>query len=186
MDAIAKPQCVHCGELLPDKDRGRPQRFCSDRCRQAHRKSVPTPENRLGYRTGRVKAKMASKAIEVESEFKPENLSRKTSALRCERINDCTFKITNGELTNVPASHGQWGGYRTTKAVAWIIKLGSDAWLARCGDKVCNPASFNQAKSQALAMARGGDGDYFVKNPIRELNELQARFLGSDEDAASG
>ena len=34
-------------------------------------------------------------------------------------------------------------------------------------------------------MARGGDGDYFIKNPIRELNELQARLLDSDEDAAS-
>ena len=147
---------------------------------------VATAENGLRYRTGRVKPESASQVVEVASEFKPKNLSSKTSPLRCERVNDTTFKITNGELTNVPASHGQWGGYRTTKALAWIIKLGSDSWLARCGDQVCNPSSFNEAKSQALAMARGANGDYFVENPIRELNEIQARVLDTDEDAASG
>jgi hypothetical protein len=24
-------------------------------------------------------------------------------------------------MTNVPACHGFWGGYRTTKAIAWVI-----------------------------------------------------------------
>jgi hypothetical protein len=69
--------------------------------------------------------------------------------------------------------------------VAWIIKLESKAWLARCGNQICNPKSFNEAKSHALAMARGAAGDYFVADPIRELDGLQARFLNSDEDAAS-
>jgi hypothetical protein len=100
-------------------------------------------------------------------------------------VNDSTFKIANGELTNVPASYGQWGGYRTTKAMAWIIKLAAEAWLARCGNQICNPTSFNEAKSQALALAKGAAGDYFVADPIRELNELQARLLNTDEDAAS-
>ena len=114
-------------EPVPETRRGRPQRFCSDSCRQAHRKIAPTTENGLRYRTGRVKPKSASEAFDVAaSEFKPENLSPKTDLpLKCEKVNEVTFKITNGELTNVPASHGQWGGYRTTKALAWIIKLGS-------------------------------------------------------------
>jgi hypothetical protein len=185
MDAIAKAQCKFCGEPLSNKARGRPRRYCSDACRQAHRKIGSTGENGLRYRPGRVKPNSASEESEIASEFKPENLSPKPSCLYCERINDSTFKITNGELTNVAASHGKWGGYRTTKALAWLIKLGSHAWLARCGDQICNPSSFNQAKSQALAMARGGDGDYFVENPIRELNELQACLLDRDEDAAS-
>jgi hypothetical protein len=60
----------------------------------------------LRYRTGRGKPKPASKATDDAKEFKPENLSPKTSPVRCERVNDSTFKITNGELTNVPASHG--------------------------------------------------------------------------------
>jgi hypothetical protein len=185
MDLLVK-RCSHCSEPVSETKRGRPQRFCSDRCRQAHRKVAPTSEKGLRYQAGRVKAKLASEAFEAASEFKPENLSSKISPLRCERVNDSTFKITDGELTNVPASHGQWSGYRTTKPVAWIIKLGSDAWLARRDNQVCNPSSFNEAKSRALAMARGANGDYFVEDPIRELNELQARVLDTDEDAASG
>jgi len=115
--------------------------------------------------------------IEDTAEFKPENLSLKTSALGCERVNDSTFKITNGELSNVPASHGQWAGYRTTKALAWIIKLEAESWLARCGDQVCGPSSFVEAKADALAMAKGVHGDYLVRKPISHLNGLQARLL---------
>ena len=130
MDAFVN-QCEHCNEAVSETKRGRPQRFCSDRCRQAHRKIGSTAENGLRYRPGRLKPKPALEGIEDTAEFKPKNLSLKTSPLRCERVNDSTFKITNGELTNVPASHGQWSGYRTTKALAWIIKLGPHAWLAR-------------------------------------------------------
>jgi hypothetical protein len=93
-----------------------------------------------------VKPKSGLEASEIANDFKPENLSLKTSPLRCERVNDSTFKITDGELTNVPGSHGQWAGYRTTKALAWIIKLESDAWLARFSDQVCGPSSFSEAR----------------------------------------
>jgi hypothetical protein len=132
-----------------------------------------------------VKRKSASQTFEVAHEFKPENLSPKTSLLRCERVNDSTFKITDGELTNVPASHGQWSGYRTTKAVAWIIKLESDSWIARWGDQIWGPSCFAEAKANAFAMAKGADGNYFVRNPISHLNGLQARLLDTDEDSAN-
>jgi hypothetical protein len=55
-------------------------------------------ENGLRYRPGRLNPKSSSQTIEDEAEFKPENLSPKNSALRCDRVNDSTFKITNGEL----------------------------------------------------------------------------------------
>jgi hypothetical protein len=131
----------------------------------------------LRYRAGRVKQKIASERFEIPDEFAPKNPSQKISYLRCKRVNDSTFKITNGEFTNVPSSHGQWSGYRTTRAVAWIVKLGPDAWLARCGDQVCGPSSFVEAKADALAMAKDADGDYFVRNTISHLNGLQARLL---------
>jgi hypothetical protein len=118
---------------------------------------------------------MALEAVEITSEFKPENSSPKISSLRCERVNDSTFKITNAELSNVPASHGQWAGYRTTKGVAWIIKLEAEAWLARCGNQVCGPSSFSEARANAFAMAKGASGHYLVSNPIAHLNGLTAR-----------
>jgi hypothetical protein len=129
-----------------------------------------------------VRAKSASEAAEIAHEFTPENLSPKTSSLRCERVNNSTFKITDGELTNVPASHGQWSGYRTTKAVAWVICLMAGHWLARCGDQVCGPSSFSEAKANAIAMAKGAPGDYQVSNPIAHLNGLTARLIDSKAD----
>jgi hypothetical protein len=181
MDARA-PHCAHCGALLLGKTRGRPQRFCSDSCRQAHRKIRSTGKNDLRYRTGRLKPNMASQDSDLSREFEPENPYPK-SQLRFERVNEVTFKLTDGEVTNVPASHGQWGGYRTTKAVAWVIKIGPESWLARCRDEGSGPFSFTEAKANALAMARGANGDYLIENPIDHLNGLQARLLNDDGES---
>jgi hypothetical protein len=181
MDALVK-RCECCNEPVPETKRGRPQRYCSDRCRQAHRKTALRTGNDLRYRTGRVKPKTAPQGADFLEKFEPENLSQKTK-LHFERVNEVSFKLTDGDVTNVPASHGQWGGYRATKAVAWVIKIGSDAWLARCGDEASGPSSFNEAKANALAMAKGACGDYFVENPIDHLNGLQARLLDRDGEA---
>jgi hypothetical protein len=43
MDALVK-RCEHCNETVSESKRGRPQRFCSDKCRQAHRKIGSTAE----------------------------------------------------------------------------------------------------------------------------------------------
>ena len=178
MDA-RPPHCAHCGALLLGKTRGRPQRFCSDAHRQAHRKIASAPEKGPRYRTGRLKPKVASQDSDLAREFEPEKLSEK-SLLRFERVNEITFKLTDGELTTVPASHGQWGGYRTTKVVASVINVASGQWLARCQNEVSGPSPFNEAKANAFAMARGANGDYFIENPIDHLNGLQARLLNTD------
>ena len=181
MDAFVK-RCEQCIEPLRETKRGRPQRFCSDRCRQAHRKIALTPENGPRYRTGRPRPKLASQESDFLDEFEPKNLSQKTK-LHFERLNEVTFKLTDGEATNVPASYGQWGGYRTTKALALVINIAPGQWLARCRDEACGPSSFHEAKANALAMARGAHGDYFVENPIDHLNGLQARLLDGDGGA---
>ena len=126
---------------------------------------------------------MASQDSELLREFEPENLSQKIH-LRFERVNEVTFKLTDGEVTNVPAAHGKWGGYRTTKAVAWLINIAPGQWLARRRDEASGPSSFNEAKAKALAMARGACGDYFIENPIDHLNGLHARLLDRDGEAA--
>ena len=138
----------------------------------------------LTYRIDRVKPKTASQVSDFLDEFEPKNLSRKTK-LHFERVNEFTFKLTDGDLTNLPASHGQWGGYRTTKAVAWVIKIGADAWLARCENQACGPSTFSEARQNALAMARGTHGDCLVENPIEHLNGLAARSLDGDGGACA-
>ena len=182
MDAFVK-RCERCDEPVPDTKRGRPQRFCSDRCRQAHRKIAPTPQDGLRYRTGLLKQKATSQNSDFLKEFEPENLSRKTK-LHFKRVNEATFKLTDGNETYVPASHGQWAGYRTTKAVAWVINLAPSQWLARCRNEACGPSSFHEAKANAIAMTRGAYGDYFIPNSIDHLNRLQARLTDRDGKGA--
>jgi hypothetical protein len=93
--------------------------------------------------------------------------------------NGITWKLTNGEMTQVPACHGFWGGYRTTKAMAWVIDVGvsKPAWLARHKDQCCGSMTLKEAKAAALAMAKGASGDYRVGNPTAHLNGMAARLF---------
>ena len=121
--------------------------------------------------------KLASQDIEkpkvLEAKKRPPNPSR----FRFEQVNEVTWKLTNGEITETPASHGQWGGYRTTKALAWVIRVAPSKWLARYADIVCGPLSLPKAKAAAIAMAKGRRGDYYVPSPIPHLNGLTARLI---------
>ena len=160
------PKCENCS--APAK-----RRFCSDRCRQKGRRS----QNGLRYRTGLERPKSASQAIDIANEFTPLQAISKKTPLRCERVNEVTYKITDGTMTNVLACHGHWGGYRTTKAAAWVVGLGHGQWLARCGNQGRGPTTFANAKAAAIAMsADGACGDYTVERPIAHLNGLQARI----------
>ena len=47
MDAFVK-RCEHCGKPVPEMKRGRPQRFCSDAHRQAHRGVLAVREREPG------------------------------------------------------------------------------------------------------------------------------------------
>jgi hypothetical protein len=62
--------------------------------------------------------------------------NRGSEKLDFEQVNEITWKLTNGEMTQVPACHGFWDGYRITKAIARIIDVGvtKPAWLVRYRD----------------------------------------------------
>jgi hypothetical protein len=95
--------------------------------------------------------------------------------LDLEQVNACTWKVVDPNIkTDVPAKLGFWAGYRTTRALAWVINLGYGQWIARCGNEVCNPTRLAEAKRQALAMAVGGIGDCQVTDPIKEFQRLSA------------
>ena len=75
-------------------------------------------------------------ATDTEKQFRYK--SGISGKLAFERVNEVTWKLTDGTMTNVHASHGQWGGYRVTKAVAWVIDVGphKPAWIARYKDQL--------------------------------------------------
>ncbi len=114
---------------------------------------------------------------DLTKEFRYKSGISENKPLRIERVNEVTFKITDGEMSRVPAVKGWWAGYNTTKARAWVINVGSAAWLARCGDHVAGPVSFSEAKTAAINLAKGHEGHYRIQNPISHLNGLQARLL---------
>jgi hypothetical protein len=116
-------------------------------------------------------------ATDTKGEFRYK--SGISGKLEFEQINEVTWKLTNGEMTNIPACHGFWGGYRTNKAVAWVFDVGvsKPAWIARCKEQCCGPIPLKDAKAAALAMAKGAAGDYRTIRPTEHLNGLAARLL---------
>ena len=71
--------------------------------------------------------------------------------LKLEQVNAGTWKVVDPNIkADVPAKLGHWAGYRTTKALAWVVDLGYGQWMARCGNEVCNPTNLAAAKRQAL------------------------------------
>jgi hypothetical protein len=94
--------------------------------------------------------------------------------LTFEQVNDLTWKLTDGEGTNVPACHGHWGGYRTNKAIAWVIEVAPGYWLARYQDQSSGPTSLKKAKIEAIKMATGSLRGRDVADPVRRLNFLRA------------
>jgi len=184
LDAVVET-CLHCGKPITRTARGRPQRFCTDAHRKAHGRLNGHKKGRPGlpHRIGEKSPKSVLQALETPGEFCPEIPISKACLPFFEEANDVTWKLTNGERTNVPASHGQWPGFRTTKAIASVINIGwinnSSAWVARCGDQACGPMSLAEAK----AMVQGAVGDYTIAHPIRHLNGLTARLVDQRETA---
>ena len=57
----------------------------------------------------------ASQDVEIASVLAAKKRPPNPPRFTFEKVNEVTWKLTNGEMTNVPASHGQWGGYRTPR-----------------------------------------------------------------------
>ena len=115
--------------------------------------------------------KLASQASESTNVLTAPKRPPNPSRFRFEQVNEVTWKLTNGEINENPASHGQWGSYRTTKALAWVICIAPRQWLARYGDMVCGPLSLPKAKAAAMAMAKGAAGDYHIEDSIAHLDD---------------
>jgi hypothetical protein len=101
-------------------------------------------------------------------------LAKQPRDLRFEQINPITVKLTDGRQSRVPACHGYWPGYETTRAVAWLTLIGNAHWVARYRDKSSRPMKLPAAKRYALEMVKGIRQGIAVDDPVRELNRRQA------------
>ena len=109
-------------------------------------------------------------------------------SLYWERVNQVTYKLcVKGRFSDTPACHGKWAGHRASFPIAWVMNIGwaaeaAEGWLGRCRDKrgdwCLGPTTFEDARTQTknwvLGLPVSGAADeWFLTNPIRELNEIQ-------------
>ena len=103
-----------------------------------------------------------------------------------EQINEVAWKLADtAGFSDTPMSQGQWQGYRTRIAVAWLVGLGGGQWLARCGDRSAGPMTIAKAKKAALAMALDPGIGKPLLDPIGNLNRMQACLLDTNEEAST-
>lgn len=170
------PTCQHCGVEMPSRERGRPMQFCSDRCRKAASRAGHLRTKALTLVVDTEEPKRTKNSKQEQGVICPKIAFSENQPLRFEQVNEVTWKLTNGSGTDVPTSHGQWGGYRTTKALAWVINVGPGVWVARCRDMTSEPPlSLSRAKAAAQRMVVAGLHDHRVTDPVDYLNQLTLR-----------
>jgi hypothetical protein len=97
----------------------------------------------------------------------------KRRELAFEQINEITLKLTDGR-GSIAWSGNRSGGYRTNRAVAWLMGIGNGRWIVRYRDKASKPMKLPVAKKYALEMVRGIRPGRVMADPIGDLNSMQA------------
>lgn len=76
-----------------------------------------------------------------------------------ERVNSVTWKLTDGRRTDTPRSHGQWPGFKTSRALGWVMQIDEDCWVGRVtvrGKRMSTgPAFLDAAKEWVRKRAAG-------------------------------
>ena len=99
--------------------------------------------------------KLASESLENQGPQEAEiDLAGNRRDLRFEEVNDVTWKLTDGR-GSIAWSGDRSGGYRTTRAVAWLMGIGNGLWVVRYRTKASRPMKLNAAKKYAIEMVRG-------------------------------
>jgi hypothetical protein len=142
--------CASCGAALGQYQFGRPRRYCSRSCRdRAFRgrfkrdESAPKAPTADSPSNGHFRTKLLNEPNALRGRKTP----LEKAGLYWTKVNDVTWKLTDGRPWRTPASFGQWGGYTTEWPVAWAIDTGwaggRSEWHAHCGveglraDKFC-------------------------------------------------
>jgi hypothetical protein len=169
------PTCQHCGVRVLSRERGRPIQFCSDRCRKAAKRTGYLRTKKLTLIVDSGPPKLSKNSKQEQGVICPKIGFSENEPLRFEQVNEVTWKLTSGSGADVPASRGQWGGYRTTKALAWVINVGPGVWAARCRDMASEPLPLTRAKTAAQRMVVAGLHDHRVTCPVDHLNQMALR-----------
>ena len=87
-------------------------------------------------------------------------LTKSPRELRFEQVNEVTVKLTDGKGSLVPACHGHWSGYQTTRAVAWLMGIGNGSM-----DCPLSQQSIATDEASGCEEIRAGDGEGHSSRP---------------------
>jgi endogenous inhibitor of DNA gyrase (YacG/DUF329 family) len=155
-DPVRCPVCERSVER--QSGRGRQPKFCSDACRQrAFRRGVS--RNEVTADSPQI-VNFVTKVCSKNNGLEASKNDLEKAKLFWIEVNNVTWKLTDGEISRTPASFGQWGGYNTERALAWVIDTGWPArkplWYARRNDRSWGPTtSLARAKKAALGFVTG-------------------------------
>src|SRR5262245_46051813 len=97
----------------------------------------------------------ASESLENQGVQEPEiGEGNKGRNFTFEPVNEVTWKLTDGR-GSIAWSGDRSGGYRTSRAVAWLTGIGGGLWVVRYRNKASKPMRLPKAKTYALEMVRG-------------------------------
>ena len=186
MDALVK-RCECCNGPVPETKRGRPQRYCSDRCRQAHRKTALRTGNDLRYRTGRPKPKTGLQETDLSGEFEPKNLSQKTK-LHFERVNEVSFKLLMA--TSPMYLPRMVSGVDTGRRRRWLGSSKSDRMLGSRGTATRPPGLHPSMKQRRMLSQWRGARVAITSSRIQLITSTDCKLAcstatGRQSDGAS-
>ena len=150
-----------CSNTIKPQRFGRRRKYCSPSCRQAgFRRGVSRNENAPLWVTPNSpqNLKFVTKVCRENNGLEASKNDLEKAKLSFIEVNDVTWKLTDGEISRTPASFGQWGGYNTERALAWVIDTGwpKPLWYACHNDRKWGPTtSLARAKEAALGFVTG-------------------------------
>ena len=150
--------CHLCGVELPQRERGRPRRFCSDKCRKrasrlnGHEtcsgRVSPTRTQKWGESTPQVidfikseKGKNQELTPSLPSADLRFDVVGSHDKKKGEKPN--TYKLTDGRQINT-------GSGRAARALGYVMEIYPRRWVARVRDCRSEPTTLKQAKQAAL------------------------------------
>ena len=121
----ATPRCRICEHAIERRSTGRHRKFCSRACQQeAFRSRVSRYETAAkgSIADSPCSTSFITKSVSENNGLHRPKIDLRKAGLCWLKVNDVTWKLTDGKMSRTPASYGQWGGYETERTLAWRSK----------------------------------------------------------------
>jgi hypothetical protein len=120
----------------------------------------------------------ASESLENQGLQEPEiGEGTKGRTLDFQQVNEVTWKLTDGR-GSIAWSGDRSGGYRTTRAIAWLMGVGNGQWIVRYRHRASKPMRSAKAKAYALEMVRGIWAGKTLTDSIQNLHQETLKTMG--------